>query len=128
MPSTRIATGTWARGRELQVIEAVQAALREALKIPEWDRDIVLDLYDADRRIVIAGQSERFTRIEITLFAGRSMEAKRALYKTLVQNLGALDVAPKDVKTVLIEVPAQNWGIRGGQPGSEVELGFKVDV
>jgi hypothetical protein len=29
--------------------------------------------------------------------------------------------------SVLIEV-RQNWGIRGGQAGCDVELGFKIDV
>jgi hypothetical protein len=29
---------------------------------------------------------------------------------------------------VLNEVPLENWGIRGGQPASEVDLGFKVNV
>ena len=26
------------------------------------------------------------------------------------------------------EVPKENWGLRGGQPASEIELGFKVEV
>ncbi|MDH4062060.1 MAG: hypothetical protein OEU94_14730, partial [Aquincola sp.] len=30
-----------------------------------WDRDVVLDLYDANRRIFSHGRSERYTRIEI---------------------------------------------------------------
>jgi phenylpyruvate tautomerase PptA (4-oxalocrotonate tautomerase family) len=36
---------------------------------------------------------------------------------------------PKDhVKILLREIPKENWGIRGGQAGCEVELGFKVEV
>ena len=128
MPSTRIVTGSWARGGEGKVIEAVQRALVGALKIPEKDRDVVIDTYDETTRIVMTGRSQRFTRVEITLFGGRSMDAKRALYKAVVANLAELGVPETEVKTILIEVPAQNWGLRGGFPASELDLGFKIDV
>ncbi len=74
------------------------------------------------------GRGERFTVIEITLFAGRSMAAKRALYRALVRNLGGLGVPPADVKITLIEAPPENWGVGGGQPASEVDLGFEIEV
>ncbi|GGF73221.1 tautomerase [Azorhizobium oxalatiphilum] len=128
MPSVRIATGDWATGQELAVIEAVQSAMLSTLKIPDWDRDVVLDLYPPTRRIVPGDRSERFTRVEVTLFAGRSIEAKRALYKALVANLAALGVPEGEIKIILIEVPRENWGLRGGLPASEIELSFKVDV
>jgi phenylpyruvate tautomerase PptA (4-oxalocrotonate tautomerase family) len=128
MPSTRIVTGSWARGSERKVIEAVQSALLNALRLPDYDRDVVLDIYDETTRIVLTGRSQRYTRVEVTLFAGRSMEAKRALYKAMVANLAELGVPETEVKTVLIEVPAENWGLRGGYPASEIDLGFKIDV
>jgi hypothetical protein len=128
MPSTRIVTGEWARGREMELIDAVQAALTSAIRIPDWDRDVVVDLYDGRRRIVPSGASERYTRIEIVLFLGRSMEAKRALYRTIVDNVSALGVPGAEIKTILIEVPPEDWGLRGGLPASEIDLGFKVDV
>jgi hypothetical protein len=128
MPSTRIVTGEWARGRELDLLEAVQSALVQSIKIPEEDRDIVIDLYENSRRIITPGRSDRFTRVEITLFSGRSMDAKRALYRILVQNLSGLGIPGNEIKTILIEVPAQNWGLRAGHPASEINLGFKVDV
>ena len=128
MPSTRIVTGSWARGSEGKVIEAVQAALVSALKIPEEDRDVVIDTYDEIARIVMPSRSQRFTRVEVTLFAGRSMEAKKALYTALAANLATVGVPQAEVKTVLIEVPDHNWGLRGGYPASELDLGFKIDV
>lgn len=128
MPSTRIITGPWARGRERELMEAVQAALLAAIKIPDWDRDSVVELYGEDRRLVPSGRSERFTRVEIELFSGRSIEAKRALYRAVVANLGKLGVPADEVKTILIEIAAENWGIRGGVPASDVDLGFKIDV
>ena len=38
------------------------------------------------------------------------------------------DFAPADVFVVLHEPPRDNWGIRGGQMASEVDLGFEVQV
>jgi len=38
------------------------------------------------------------------------------------------EIKPKDIFIVLHEVPMENWGIRGGIPASEVNLGFKVNV
>jgi phenylpyruvate tautomerase PptA (4-oxalocrotonate tautomerase family) len=128
MPSTRITTGTWARGSEQEVIETVQSALLSALKIPDYDRDVVLDIYDAATRIVPTGRSERYTRIEVVMFSGRSLDAKRALYQALVANLSALGVPATEIKIILQEVPAENWGLTGGRPASEIDLGFKVDV
>jgi phenylpyruvate tautomerase PptA (4-oxalocrotonate tautomerase family) len=128
MPSVKIITGEWARGRELELIGAVQSALMRAIKIPEWDRDATVDLFDAARRIVPTGASDRFTRVEITLFSGRSIEAKRDLYRTIVANLAAAGVPELEIKIILLEVPMQDWGLRGGQAGSDIEIGFKVDV
>jgi phenylpyruvate tautomerase PptA (4-oxalocrotonate tautomerase family) len=128
MPSTRITTGLWARGIEQELIGAVQSALLSALKIPDYDRDVVIDTYDAPARIIPTGRSEHYTRIEVVMFSGRSLEAKRALYKTLVANLSALGVPATEIKIILLEVSAENWGLRGGQPASEIDLGFKVDV
>ncbi|MDA9476750.1 4-oxalocrotonate tautomerase [Bradyrhizobium sp. CCBAU 65884] len=121
-------TGGWARGSEQKAIEAVQSALLSVLKRPDYDRDVVLDIYDADVRIVPTGRSEHYTRVEVVMFSGRSLEAKRALYKLLVANLSALGVPATEIKIILLEVPAENWGLRGGYPASEIDLDFKVDV
>lgn len=128
MPSVRIATGTWAAGIEMKLIEAVQSALVTAFKIPEWDRDVVLDLYEANRRIVSHGRSERYTRIEIIGIAARSLDAKRALFKAIADNLEAVGVPRSETRIFLVEPPAESWGIKGGIPASEADLGFRVDV
>ena len=112
----------------MDLILAVQSAMLTAIKIPDWDRDIVVDLYDDKRRIVPTGKSERYTRVEIELFSGRSIEAKRALYRTIVQNLAVLGVPENEIKTILVEIHPQNWGVRGGHPASEIDIGFKIDV
>jgi hypothetical protein len=46
--------------------------------------------YEAAARIVPAVRSEHDSRVDIVVFAGRSLDAKRARYQVLVANLSAL--------------------------------------
>jgi len=110
------------------LLEAVQSALVEAIRIPEGDRCVRLASFAAEDVLLKPGQTENFTLVEVSLFSGRSLEAKRALYQTLVRSLSALGIAAGDVKIVLHEVPAENWGIRGGQMAADIDLGFEVNV
>ena len=128
MPCVRITTGKWAEGLEIELMEAVQSALVSAFKIPESDRDVVLDLYEESRRLVSHGRSERYTRVEILGIAERSLNAKRVLFKTIVENLLSVGVPKLETRIVLMEPPADSWGVKGGIPASEVDLGFKIDV
>lgn len=109
-------------------LEAIHTAMREALKIPEWDRVLWLNEHTPADFLIPPGKSDNYTRVEIHMFPGRSLEAKRKLYQAIVRNLGALGVPPGDIKIVLIEPPMENWGIRGGTPASEVDLGFEVKI
>ena len=129
MPSSRIATGEWARGREMELIEALQAALESSIKIPDWDRDIVVDIYREDQRITPPNRSSLYTRVEVALYAGRSMDAKRALYKAIVHNFASVGVPEADIKTILIEFPLEDCAPRGALAASDTnELGYKVAV
>jgi phenylpyruvate tautomerase PptA (4-oxalocrotonate tautomerase family) len=129
MPITRIEGRRPRSSEEVQaLIEALYQAQREALKVPDWDRQIRYVEHRPENFHVVPGRTENYLLVEISLFAGRSLDAKRALYRSVVQRLAKLGVDASDITIVLNEVPAENWGIRGGVPASEVELGFKVDV
>lgn len=110
------------------IMEAIYLAQRVALRVPENDRQIRFFEHAPEHFQVPSDKSENFTLVEITLFAGRSIEAKRLLYKAIIANLGRLGIAAADIFIVLHEVPLENWGIRGGVPASEIDLGFNVDV
>ena len=110
------------------IINAVHAAMMEALKTPEWDRTIRLIAHAPHRLAAPPNRSDRYTLVDIDLFSGRSLSAKKALYEAIVRNLAPFGIPADDVKILLRESPAENWGIRGGVPASEVDLGFKVDV
>jgi phenylpyruvate tautomerase PptA (4-oxalocrotonate tautomerase family) len=129
MPITRIEGRRIRTADEVQaLIEAIYLAQREALRLPEWDRQIRYVEHMAEYFHVIPGRSENYLLVEISMFSGRSLDAKRALYQSIVQGLVTLGIDASDITIVIYEVPPENWGIRGGIPASEVELGFKVDV
>lgn len=128
MPSTRIETRSgWLGARRRDFIEAVQAAIVEGILIPEQDRCVRLLEFDDDAAISPATAGPRYTVIEISLFTGRSIEAKRRLYAAMAERLAPFGLQPNEIKIILHEVPKENWGLRG-KPASEIELGFKVDV
>jgi phenylpyruvate tautomerase PptA (4-oxalocrotonate tautomerase family) len=118
----------YTQAEEESIIAAVHAALMEGLKTPEWDKTIRLVVHEPHRFGIPPGRGDRYTLVSIDLFSGRSLEAKRALYQALVRNLGNFGIPPDHIKILLRESDAENWGIRGGVPASEVDLGFKVDV
>jgi phenylpyruvate tautomerase PptA (4-oxalocrotonate tautomerase family) len=113
-----------------RVVDAVRTALSEALKAPEDDPAVRLDEYPSDRFSLPYPDrhSDRYTLVEVTMFAGRSMDAKRRLYRGIVDRLASLDIPPSDVLIVLHEPPMENWAINGGVPANEVDVGFKVDI
>ena len=115
---------------EEAIIDAVHAALVEAFRIPETDRELRL-VQHAPHRMTCPpdrAQPELFTIITIDAFAGRSLEAKRALYAAIVARLAPLGIPPDHVLTVLREHPLANWGVRGGRAACDVDLGFNVNV
>lgn len=120
--------GAWLGERKAAFIEAINAELAAALETPPEETLLRLIEHAPDAFLVPKGSGERFARIEITLFAGRSMAAKRRLYQALVQSLAPFGVTPADVKIVLLEVPKENVGLRGGKPASEIDLGYEVAV
>jgi phenylpyruvate tautomerase PptA (4-oxalocrotonate tautomerase family) len=118
----------WSRAEKARLLDAIHAAAVEALRIPDEDRTQILTEHPTDAFEFPPCKGYRFTLIQVTMFAGRSLDAKRRLYQAVVGNLGRLGIPPSDVLIVLHEVALENWGIRGGTPASDVDLGFEVDV
>ena len=110
---------------EAGIVDAVHAAMIEGLRIPEADKTVRLVVHEPHR---FPHESERYTLVDIDLFSGRSLGAKRALYSAIVRNLEPFGIPGDQIKILLRESSAENWGIRGGVPASEVELGFEVNV
>ena len=131
MPSTLIEVRRQlTQAQEIAIMDAVHFALYEAFKIPVDDKFVRLIVHEPHRLVCPPDrtQPDLYTHVSIDAFAGRSLNAKRMLYKAIVNNLAVLGIPADHVKIVLREVPKENWGIRGGQAACDVELGFKIDV
>lgn len=128
MPSTRIETRAgWIGDRHEALIAAVQRALVDGIRIPEQDRDIRIIEYPAHGFAPPPGRGASYTVVEVAMFTGRSIEAKRRLYAALTRELATFGVAASDLKVIVHDVPRENWGL-GGKSAVDIELGFKVDV
>jgi 5-carboxymethyl-2-hydroxymuconate isomerase len=116
--------------QEIALMDAVHLALQEAFKLLPKDKNVRLRVYEPHRFACPPDRKypERYTHISIDCIAGRSLEAKRNLYRNIVQKLEALAIPKDHVKILLREITLENWGIRGGQAGCDVELGFKIEV
>lgn len=107
---------------------AIHASAIDALGLPEdkrFHRFIGLDAADF---IHPGDRSRQYTIIEISMFEGRSVEAKKALIRGLFTRLeAACGIAPIDVEITIFETPQHSWGIRG-LPADELALDYTVTV
>ena len=108
--------------------DAIHDCVIEALALPRDKRFHRFFSLDADSFVFPADRSARYTIIEISMFEGRSVEAKKRLIALLFSRLHQdLGMAPNDVEITITETPRTNWGIRG-QPGDELGLTYSVNV
>jgi len=131
MPSSLIEVRRqYSQSDEVAIIDAVHGALVAAFQIPIGDKHVRLLVHEPHRfsHAPHLAHPERYTLVTIDCFAGRSADAKRALYREVVDRLGALDIPADHVTILLRESALENWGVRGGQAACDVNLGFDVNV
>ncbi len=111
------------------LLDGIHNALVSAIKIPNDDRNQRLYELPSENFEKRSTRTDSFTLIEITMFKGRTIDAKRKLYRNIIDNLTqSPGINGDDILIVIHEPPLENWGIRGGKPASEVDLGFKINV
>lgn len=107
---------------------AVHDALVDAVALPEEKRFHRFLLLDEEDFLFPRGRSEKYTIVEISMFEGRSVGAKKALIRALYVNFTSrLAYDPADLEITLFETPQANWGIRG-QVADELNLDYDVQV
>jgi phenylpyruvate tautomerase PptA (4-oxalocrotonate tautomerase family) len=99
----------------------------EALHYPADKRAHRFFPLAADDFYMPAGRTARYTIIELSMFEGRSVEAKKTLIRLLFARLQPLGISPQDLEITIFETPRHNWGFRG-LPGDEHALNYRVDV
>lgn len=103
-----------------RVGEAIYRAMVETIAVPANDHFQVITEHDQnglvyDPTYFGIARSGGVVFIQITLSEGRSLEQKKALYRTIANSLKAeLDVRPEDVFISLVEVKRENWSFGNG--------------
>ncbi|MVA77687.1 tautomerase family protein [Auraticoccus sp. F435] len=105
--------------------EAIHAAAQEAFGLPAEKR--FHRFVPLPRELFLHPRGEDYTIIEVSMFTGRTTQAKKAFVAAVYRRTAALGLAAEDVEITITETPRENWGIRG-VPGDELELGYRVDV
>ena len=121
MPLVRIALrkGTTPEFRR-QLSDGVHRAMVETIKVPELDKFQVVTEHDAeglvyDPTYLGVARTDGVVFIQITLNAGRTVEAKKALYARIAELLReAPGVRPEDVVISMVEVVKENWSFGNG--------------
>jgi phenylpyruvate tautomerase PptA (4-oxalocrotonate tautomerase family) len=111
-----------------RLLDAIHAGIVEALRTPEDDKVLRLVQHPPEDFAIPGSAGERYTHIEITMFAGRTLAAKRKLYRAVVRNLERFGVPPDDVKIILIEVAPESVGMRGGIAACDLDIGYAIKV
>jgi len=127
MPTVKIEL---ASGKEMETLvnirDSVMDAVVEALKLPPDDRNIRIIEYPPT---LFQMKPPYEMLIEISMFEGRTKETKKKLFQTIVNKLEVNGSIARE--TVLITINEQsmgNWGVRGGIPADEIDLGFNVKI
>ena len=108
--------------------DTLHSCIVEAFNYPENKRAHRFFYMDEEDFYYPEGRSTQYTIIEIFLFEGRSIEAKKTLYKLIFERFeNELSIFPNDVEITLIETPLYNWGIRG-KSGDELILNYNVQA
>lgn len=111
-----------------QLSDIVHGCLQAAIGTPEEKRFQRFYPLSPENFYYPADRSARYTIIEIVMFEGRSIPAKKQLIRLLFERISQqLGIAVEDIEIALFELPKHNWGIRG-LPGDELVLNYVVEA
>lgn len=111
-----------------QISDVIHSCVVDALQFPVDKRAHRFFHLEAADFFYPSDRSEAYTIIEITMIAGRTKDARKALIRLLFNRIEAqLGIRQHDLEICIIESPAENWGFRG-QHGDEVVLNYNINV
>ncbi len=112
----------------IKVSEVIHECLMGAFQYPKEKKAHRFIYIDSDSFFYFDGRTEKHTIIEISVFEGRSIEAKKKLHRLLFDKFeNELGISAMDLEITIFETPMHNWGIRG-KSADELSLNYKVNV
>ena len=103
-----------------KITDNIYHALRETFEVPEEDRFMTVDEYEADNFFYSPNymgieRSDEFVIVQITVSNTRTVAQKQALFKRIAERLqGDLGLKPDDIFINLLEVGKENWSFGRG--------------
>lgn len=111
-----------------QVSAVIHDCVVEAFQYPKEKKAHRFIYIDEDSFFYFEGRTDKHTIIEISIFEGRTMEAKKKLHRLLFDAFERkLGISTMDLEITIFETPMHNWGIRG-KSADELSLNYKVNV
>jgi len=111
-----------------QLSDVIHACVMEAFAYPADKRVHRFFPLEEEDFFYPRDRSERYTIIELSMFEGRSVAAKKQFMRLLFERAEReLGLRPIDLELTISETPKHNWAFRG-LPGDEHVLGYKVEV
>lgn len=111
-----------------KVSNVIHECVMDAFQYPKEKKAHRFIYIERDSFFYFDGRTEKHTILEISVFEGRSVEAKKKLHRLLFDKFEKeLGIVPMDLEITIFETPMHNWGIRG-KSGDELQLNYKVNV
>ena len=111
-----------------EMSDVIHSCVVDALHYPQDKRAHRFFPLETGEFFYPPGRTKRYTIVEISMFEGRTVEAKKALIRLLFERFHAvLGIGTQDLEITIFETPMHNWGFRG-LPGDEHTLNYKVNV
>jgi 4-oxalocrotonate tautomerase len=105
----------------VQVGDIIYRAMMDTLNVPEYDRFQIITEHSTaglsfDRDYLGIHRSEDCVFVQITLSAGRTVEAKQCFYKAVADGLHeGVNLRREDVFINLVEVHLEDWPFGNGE-------------
>lgn len=117
----------WSENDRHDISQIIHESLLESFNIPQSDFNHRFEIFSEHMWQIPESKTEKFILIEMTIFPGRSKEAKARLYKSITEKLLVKGISVKDCTIILYEPPLENWGLNGLRGNQEV-IGFNVNI
>lgn len=113
---------------KLRLSDVIHGCMRSVLGLPEDKRAHRFIPMNKEDFYYPGGRSDAYIVIEINMMEGREQETKKALIKSLFEQIEKeTGILPVDIEITISEQPAHCWGFRG-ITGDEAKLNYKVNV
>ena len=129
MPQTKIyGVSEYLNPIKSQLSIIIHSCFVDALQYPSDKRFHRFFPMEKSDLIFPSDKSQSYLIIEISMFEGRSIEAKKNLIRLLIKRISEkFRISHNDIEITIFETPKHNWGVRG-VTGDELDLGYKVDI